>query len=303
MPYLGEIAALITSITFAGTSTLFTFAGRQLSSVIVNRTRLVLAVLLLMLTHWVMLGRPFPLDAEPERWLWLGLSGVVGLALGDAFLFQAFVWVGPRISMLMMSLAPVLAALMGWVWLGEQLSGAQMLGILLTVGGVAWVISERKPSSVPASPAARPPYHLRGILFAFGGAVGQALGMILAKRGLGGDFSPISANLIRMITATVVIWGYTIFRGQSRETVQRLFRHRRAALQLLGGAFIGPFIGVSFSMLALQHTEVGVASTIMALTPIFLLPVGYLVFRERLGKRAIAGTLLAIVGVGILFLV
>ncbi len=303
MPYLGEIAALITSITFAGTSTLFTFAGRQLSSVIVNRTRLVLAVLLLVLTHWVMLGRPFPLDAEPERWLWLGLSGVVGLALGDAFLFQAFVWVGPRISMLMMSLAPVLAALMGWVWLGEQLSGAQMLGILLTVGGVAWVISERKPSSVPASPAARAPYHLRGILFAFGGAVGQALGMILAKRGLGGDFSPISANLIRMITATVVIWGYTIFRGQSRETVQRLFRHRRAALQLLGGAFIGPFIGVSFSMLALQHTEVGVASTIMALTPIFLLPVGYLVFRERLGKRAIAGTLLAIVGVGILFLV
>ena len=196
--FLGEIAALITSVCFSATSTFFTLAGRQVGSLVVNRIRLILALILLIFTHWVLLGQPIPLDAAPQRWFWLGISGVIGLVLGDAFLFQAFVWIGPRISMLMMSLAPVLAALAAWVFLGEFLSAGQIVGILITMAGVAWVVLDQNGGG-PKTPG--PKNYLRGILFALGGATGQALGLVTAKYGLFGDFSPISANFIRMFTA------------------------------------------------------------------------------------------------------
>ena len=140
---LGELAALGTSLCFSFTSTFFTLAGRQVGSVVVNRIRLLLAVGFLMLVHWVLLGQPLPLGVEPERWFWLGLSGIIGLVLGDAFLFQAFVMIGPQPSMLMMSLAPVISAFAAWVFLGETLNGRQLLAVALTVAGVVWVILER----------------------------------------------------------------------------------------------------------------------------------------------------------------
>jgi drug/metabolite transporter (DMT)-like permease len=64
---------------------------------------------------------------------------------------------------------------------------------------------------------------------------------------------------------------------------------------------VGPFLGVWLSLIAIQRTEVGVASTLMGLSPIFLLPIGYLVFSERFGWRAVSGTMIAMVGVWLLF--
>ena len=138
----GELAALATSVCFSATSTLFTFAGRQVGSVVVNRTRLVLAVCFLIAAH-LLLGTPLPVHVAGERWFWLGISGIIGLVLGDAFLFQAFIWIGPRLSMLMMALAPIIASLMAWLFLDEILSVMQILGILVTVAGIAWVVLEQ----------------------------------------------------------------------------------------------------------------------------------------------------------------
>jgi drug/metabolite transporter (DMT)-like permease len=296
--YLGEIAALLTSLAFSVTSTMFTLASRRIGSLVVNRLRLILAVLLLSLTHWFVLGSLLPLKAEPQRWFWLGLSGIVGLVLGDAFLFQAFVWIGPRLSMLMMSLAPVIAALVAWVFLGERLSLGQIGGILLTLAGIAWVVLESGGSRQNKNRD-----YLRGILFGLGAATGQALGLVLAKNGLGGDFSPISGNLIRMLTAMSVLWLITAFQGQAHQTFVRLNAHRRALLFLSVGAVTGPFLGVSLSLFAVQQTAVGVASTLMALPPVFLLPISYIFFKERFGWGAIAGTFVAVAGVALLFLV
>jgi drug/metabolite transporter (DMT)-like permease len=298
--YLGEIAALITSACFSATSSFFTLAGRRVGSLVVNRTRLILALLFLIPTHWVMLGHPLPLMLEPSRWVWLGLSGVVGLVLGDIFLFQAFVLIGPRLSMLMMSLAPILAALMAWFFLDERLLIGQIFGIVLTLAGIAWVILERNGAA--REDRDRQDY-LLGIFYGFGGATGQALGLILAKLGLEGDFSPIAANIIRMAAATITLWTFTIIRGQAKPTFRKLGADSRAVWYILIGAFTGPFLGVSFSLLALQRAQVGVASTLMALPPVILLPVSYLVFKERYGWQAVAGTLLAIAGVAMLFLV
>ena len=295
--YLGELAALGTSLSFAFGSTMFTVAGRRLTSIIVNRTRLVIAALLLAATHWLTLGSFFPIDAAPERFFWLGLSGMVGLVIGDIFLFQAFVLIGPRLSMLMMSLAPILATVQAWIFLGETLTGGQVFGIMLTVSGIAWVILEKKGRNENVRE------YGRGILFGLGGAIGQATGFVLAKPGVGGDFSPISANLIRMLSAVILLWLITLFQGKAKETLSTFFNDRKGMFATLGGAFAGPFLGVSLSLFALQRVEVGVASTLTALPPIFLLPISYFIFKERFGWGAVVGTFMAMAGVAALFLV
>jgi len=127
--------------------------------------------------------------------------------------------------------------------------------------------------------------------------------LILAKRGLGGDFPALSGNLIRMLTAAAALWGLTLLQGQARATVQRLTKERSALLPIVGGSFMGPFLGVWLSLASIQLSQIGVASTLMALPPVFLLPVARFYFHEHIGWRAVAGTLVAVAGVVLLFLV
>ncbi len=298
--YTGEFAALATALFFTATSTMFTLAGRQVGSLVLNRSRLILAIIFLIGAHLV-LRVPLPIHAAPDRWLWLSLSGVIGLVMGDAFLFQAFIWIGPRLSMLLMGLAPVLAAVLAWLFLSETLTGWQIVGILITLVGTSWVILDRNGYQQKNATDKR--NYLMGILFGLGGATGQAVGLITAKEGLGGNFPALSGTLIRMLAAALTLWAITFLSGQAKKTIQQVVNHPRASLFILGGAFTGPFLGVTFSLLAIQHTEVGVASTIMALPPVFLLPVGYFVFKEKLEWHAILGTALAMLGVALLFLV
>jgi len=298
--YLGELAALATSLCWSSTATFFTLASRRVGSVTVNRTRLALALIFLALTHWIVRGSLIPWTAEPSRWFWLGSSGVVGLVVGDAFLFQAFVWIGPRISMLMMSLAPIIAALFAWFFLGETLAPLQWLAIMVTLSGVAMVILDRQR---PALPEHEESHYTRGILFALGAATGQAIGLVLAKRGLQGDFDALSGNVIRMLTAVSVTWIVAVLMRQAGEPLRRLRADRKAIPPLLLGAVTGPYIGVWLSLIAVQRTEVGIASTLMALPPVFLLPIGRFVFQESIGYRALLGTLVAVAGVAMLFLV
>ena len=297
--HIGELAALITSVFWAATSTFFTIGGRGVGSVVLNRTRLLLAIFLLLLAHLI-LRQPLPMDISLDRLFWLSLSGVIGLTVGDALLFQALVMVGPRISMLMMSLAPVIGAALAWLFLGERLNAGQILGISLTIGGIAWVVAERT-GRVETQIDRRK--YLIGVLFALGGATGQALGLVTAKQGLSGDFSALSGTLVRMLAAAAVLWLITIFQHKVKSTFTQLRDHPRAFNFILLGSITGPTLGVTFSLIAVQNTAVGVASTLMALPPILLLPVSHYVFGERFGWQAIAGTLVAITGVALLFLV
>jgi len=277
---------------------MFTLAGRRVGSAVVNRTRLILAVIFLSLVHLILLGSIFPWSAEPQRWFWLGLSGIVGLVLGDAFLFQALLWIGPRLSMLMMSLAPIISTLVAWIFLDEYLSWMQIAGIGTALGGIAWVVLERNGEQKGTNRD-----YGRGILFGLGAATGQALGLVLSKNGLYGNFSPISANLIRMLSAMSVLWTITLFQKKARTTFERLNANRKSILFLFAGVIAGPILGVSLSLFAVQRTAIGVASTLMALPPVFLLPISYIFFKEHFGWGAIAGTFVAVAGVAMLFLV
>jgi drug/metabolite transporter (DMT)-like permease len=298
--YLGELAGLATSVMWSGTSTFFTLAGRKIGSVVLNRIRLVLAVMFLMVTHWILYGQPIPIGADGFRWIWLSVSGVIGLVLGDAFLFQAFVLIGPRLSMLLMSLAPVIATVVSRIFLDEVLGGLQISGIGVTVLGVALVVSDRP--RVNNTEAENRDY-VRGLLFGFGGATGQALGLVTSKLGLAGGFSALSGNVIRMLAAVMTMWFLTLIIGQAGTTLRRFLEAGKARYYVLGGAILGPFLGVWLSLIAVQYTEVGVASTLMSLAPIFLLPVGRILFHEQIGWKAIGGTVIALMGVAILFLV
>jgi len=299
MSFLGPFAAIGTSFCWSFTSTFFTLAGRKVGSLVVNRTRLALAVIFLLLTHWALMGSIFPWHASPERWFWLGLSGILGLVIGDAMLFQSFILLGPRLSMLIMSLTPVISTLLAWILLGERLTAWQLVAIAITVTGVASVILDQDGNNAAIVSGKG---YLIGVLFGLGGAVGQASGLIAAKKGLAGDFSALSGALIRMFVAMVALWLITFAMRQGRETLRRLKNDPQAMKYLLVGAFFGPFLGVYLSLIAVQATAVGIASTLMALAPVFLLPISHFVFGERIGLRAIAGTLVAISGVAMLLL-
>ncbi len=297
--HVGEWAALATSVCWSASAVFFGVASRRVGSLVVNRTRLVLASIFLVTTHILVFRSIVPLDAPPERWLWLGLSGIVGLTIGDALLFQAFIDIGPRLGMLLLSTAPVLSALLAWAFLGEGISWMAWTGILVTVGGVVWVVLGRDRSSGAPAPT---PRYAQGIGFALGSAACQAIGLILSKQGLVGDYPALSGVVIRMLTATAAILLLTILQGQARSTVDRLRQDPRMLFPAFAGSIVGPFLGVWLSLVAVQRAQVGIASTLMALPPVFLVPMGWIVFKERFGWQAIAGTLVAIVGVAMLFI-
>jgi len=304
--WIGELAALGTAISFSFGSTLFTLSGRRIGSPLVTRTRLFIAATAAILVHWIIIGEPLPLDAGAHPWFWLGLSGLVGLALGDASLFQAFVMLGPRLSMLVMALAPVLSVILAWLFLGETLTMRELTGIGLTVAGIAWVVSERRGRKRGFTPEVEDDDTTRtyiiGLLFALGGALGQAGGLILSKVGLANEFSPLSANAIRLFVAALFIWILPLLNRRLAQDVKTLRAQPVVVVMITIGALIGSTLGVWLSLVAVQRTEVGIASTLMALTPIFLLPVGYFVFKETISWQAILGTLLAFGGSALLFL-
>lgn len=300
MLLVGELAALGTSLCFSLSSILFTLSGREVGSLVVNRVRLLIAVLLVMLLHTLSFGLPLPIHAESQRWFWLGLSGFVGLALGDAFLFQAFIMIGPRLSMLMMALAPVLGAVLAWLFLGEQLTVVEILGIAITIAGIMLVVAERRGGS-EVKPGDNRRYII-GLLCGLGGAGGQAGGLVLSKIGLADGFPALSGNLIRLLVAMIVIWILTIANRQLISSYRTIRTNPRAMMLISGGALLGPVVGVWLSLVAVQNTNVGVASTLSSLMPIFLIPISYFAFKERVTKQAIIGTLVAFVGMVVLFL-
>lgn len=293
---MGELAALTTSVLWSFTSILFTLAARKMGAMIINRTRLIFAVLLLLTTHTVLQGEPIPFHASGERWFWLAISGVLGLVVGDSLLFQALVLIGPRLSMLMMASAPIISTLLAWFFLGEVLKPLDLLAIAITIAGIAWVVLEVHPEAKSTEGKAR----LLGILYALGGAAGQALALITAKRGLGGEFPALSAVVIRMLAALGTIWLLAILQGKARATIAAWKDHQALRL-IFGASVVGPFLGVWFSLISIDLAPVGIASTLMALSPIFLIPLTHWAFKEHISMRAVVGTMVALVGVGLIF--
>jgi len=291
----GELAALGTALCWTVSALAFEAASKRAGSLAVNIIRLAIAIVPLAAWSWFRRGVLLPWDAGWYAWGWLTASGLVGFTIGDMLLFRAFVVLGARRSMLVMSLVPPLTALFGMVFMGERLSSLDWIGMLVTLAGVVFVILERGRDVTGA--VARLP--VAGILLAFGGAVGQALGLVLSKKGMGA-YDAFAATEIRVLAGLVgfaVL--FTVIGWWSK--VRAATRDIRALGSMILGAFFGPFLGVSLSLLAVQHTRSGVAATIMSLVPVTILVPSVLLRKERVSLRAAAGAVVAVGGCALLF--
>ena len=205
--FVGEMAAVLTSGLWTVASLFFTAAGRRIGSLSVNGYRTVMAVGFLLVTHLVLLGTIFPL-ASSAQWFWMGASGVVGLGIGDSGLFAAYVMIGPRRSLLMMALSPIFASLGAYLMLGETMPAVAAFGIALTLGGVVLVILEGEGHSGEI-PVPKKLKHY-GVFFGLIAAIGQGVGLVLAKKGIelnpAVTLNPLSATLMRMLLAACSLW-------------------------------------------------------------------------------------------------
>lgn len=295
MPFIGEFAALFTAVLWAGTSLSFTAAILRVGSVQVNITRLMLATVFLYLSILV-LG--FPIHPTRNQLIYLIASGIAGLVLGDSFLFKAFQHVGARIGMLLMALAPAMTALLAFIFLGENLSLGGLIGMVVTLGGISLVILERKDDGG----GSQRQWNI-GILYGVLAAAGQASGLILAKLAfLDSELNEMVATFVRLGTSVIILLPVGIATRWYKNPF-RLFTNEREALGFTTlGAFLGPYLGITFSFVAITHTKVGIAATLMAMVPIVMLPMIRYFRKERLSWRAIGGAFVAVAGVAILFL-
>jgi drug/metabolite transporter (DMT)-like permease len=294
MPFVGELSALLTACFWAGSALVFAAATARAGSMPVNLARLLLATLYLGVLIALM---GFSVHISFSQGVLLCISGVIGLAIGDSFLFNAFRELGPRITMLIMSTAPAFAALLAFILLHETLSFYGILGILVTLGGVAMVVLERNPN------APRVPVAWRGVFFAAIAAAGQGVGLIFAKMAfLEGEINGFVATLIRILGSLVIMLPIGVAAARSSNAFRILLTDRRAFVLTAIGAVLGPFLGISFSLIAVAHTSVGIAATIMATVPIIMLPLVHFIHREQLTWKAMLGAVIAVAGVAVLFL-
>ncbi len=296
MLILGQFAALATAACWSLTAIFFSYGGRLVGSGVVNRSRLIFALIFISITHYILLGTIFPFYTEPYRWGWLALSSILGLVLGDTFLFRAYVLVGPRLSMLMMATVPILSTIMAQLFLNEQVGGLELLGILVTVSGIAWVVTERRTRQSIVENK----HYGRGLFFAFLGALGQASNLVAAKVALGGDYPAISATSIRLLIALIILWLVAAFQGQVVHTLKQ-WRNRQAFRAIIAGTIVGPFLGIWLSLVAVQLAPVGIAATLMALPPVILIPLEYLFYGTKVSRRGVLGTIIAFTGVALIF--
>ena len=294
--HYGELAALATAMFWTVTALSFEFASKRVGSLAVNMIRLTLAFILLAILTLITRGMPLPLDASPHAWFWLSLSGLIGLVLGDYFLFKAYAVLSSRIAMLVMTTVPPMTALIGWLLLGEKMGLLHIFGMFLTVGGILLAVFSMPESGKKI----RLNYPLKGLMFALIGAAGQAGGLVLSKYGMG-SYNAFAASHIRIIAAVA---GYALIIIFLRKgfVVRNALKDNKGMRAIGLGSFFGPFLGISFSLLAVKYTETGIAATIMAIVPILIIIPSVLIFKEKFTWLEIAGAFVSVAGVVLMFL-
>jgi drug/metabolite transporter (DMT)-like permease len=303
MAYWGEIAALLTALFWTVTSMAFESAGKKVGSLAVNLIRLVIAFFIYSIYTQISRGMWFPFDATAYQWGWLALSGLVGFVIGDLLLFQAFVVVGARISMLIMAMTPPFTAFISYFMLGEVLSPMNWVGMIITLWGISMVILKRENSALNGGQKIRKrltsAYSVPGILLALGGALGQATGLVLSKKGMG-EYDAFAASQIRVMTGIVGFAILLVFMKRYHR-VWAALKNISAMKRISLGSFFGPFLGVSFSLIAVQNTKAGIAATIMSIVPVLIIPPAIIIFKEKVNWKEIVGAVITVLGVAIFF--
>jgi drug/metabolite transporter (DMT)-like permease len=295
---IGGALSLATALCWTLSSLSFESASKRAGSVPVNLIRLFIAFGMLAVIGWVSRGLALPTDATAHHWKWLLISGFVGFFVGDITLFRAFVVLGTRLTLLFVTLSPAFTVLAELVLLGRVPGLMSLVGIAVTVFGVAWVVLERKPR-------ARGLFHVtpKGIALAVIGAMGQGVGLVFTKIGIDGEhaYDPFATTQVRIVAGVVVFTLFVIFTGRTKDTIRACTDGPAMGFMTLGALF-GPVVGVSFLNIAITKIQPSVAQTLSGLSPVLIIPIAVLFFGEKVTLRATAGALAACAGVAMLTL-
>ena len=293
---IGELAALGTAFGWTFSSIFFEFSGKRVGSLSVNYIRLITAFILISMLTFFTRGSFLPIDASSNNWIFLSISGFIGFFIGDLFLFQSYLEIGSRISMLIMAGSPPITALLGYLVFGEELSLISLFGMSITLIGIAVVILGRDSNEEKL----KVNYSIKGIVYALLGSIGQAVGLIFSKVGMEG-YNIFASTQIRIITGFISFTIFIIYL-KKWDDVKAAFKDRKAMTGITLGAIAGPFLGVSLSLLSLQYTSAGISSTITAIVPVTIIPISIWVFKEKIKPKEILGAIVTVIGVGVLFL-
>ena len=305
--YKGELISLLVTLLWTVTAMAAEVASKRLSPLGLNVIRMLLSLILLGILMWVVCGQPLPQDADAETWLWLSLSGFVGYMLGDYCLFNSYLLIGSRFGQLFMTLAPASAALFGFILLGEHMSLLAILGMLITMFGIGMSVLSKGGEQHKLGLK----LPLKGVLFGIGAGLGQGIGLVLSKVGMTHyetlittpealDIMPFSSTFIRAVTGFVGFSLVMFFTGKARK-VYAVTHDCRGMTFALIATLTGPFLGVSLSLMATLYTSTGIAQTIMAMTPIFILLPSWYFFKQKVTPLEILGAIISVGGVALFF--
>lgn len=310
MSHTGEIIALLSAVSCTATALYASEASSRLGSMTVNVIRLLLATVFLSASLWIVTGSPFPAYSDGRTWLYLTLSALVGYVFGDYCLFNSYLVIGPKTGQLFMTLAPPIAAIAGWMMLGETMSWMSWIAMGVTISGIAIsILSKEDDSKVHLD------IPLKGILLGIGAGVGQGVGLVLSKIGMNHYSMAIPADAPAM-TATMLPFASTMIRALTgclgfllTMVMQRHTDDLKAAVKDGKGmkyaaltTLFGPVIGVSLSLMAVRYTETGVASTLMALTPVLIIIPYSIIYKQKISLKEIIGVLVSMTGVAMFFM-
>jgi drug/metabolite transporter (DMT)-like permease len=302
--HLGELFALLTAIFWTTTSLSFQQATRRAGSLSVNVLRLIIAFFIFGIISYFSRGLFLPFDAGTHQWIWMSVSGLIGFVFGDYFLFKSYELISARISMLIMSLSAPMAAFISWFLLGETMNFISLIAMFITIFGIMMVITEKKKLDDEKAEIKNKKIQFsfspKGMLFAFFGSIGQALGLVLSKYGMQ-DYNVFAATQIRIITGCI---GFIILISLIKRwpKVKQAVSDKISMKFIVIGSIFGPFLGVYVSLLAVKYTTVGIASTIMAIIPVLIIPPAILLYKEKVTLKEVIGAFIALGGIVLFFI-
>ena len=311
MQYFGEIISLVVAFSWTATALFADIASHRIGALPLNFLRMAMSLAFLAALLWIFTGAPYPMYADGKAWFWLALSGLVGYVFGDYCLFNSYVVFGSRYGQLFMTLAPPVAGIAGWLMLGETMSWHSWLAMLVTLTGIGISILAREGES----------HHLtlqlplKGVLFGIGAGIGQGVGLVLSKIGLEAyeaalpaaapasvaQVMPFAGTFIRAVFGLMGFAAILAARGTLGRVREAL--HDRTGMRFaVLTTFFGPFLGVSLSLMAVQYAKAGIASTLMALTPVLIIVPYAIINKQRITAKQVVGTLVTVTGVALFFL-
>ncbi|MEM9772372.1 MAG: DMT family transporter [Cyanobacteria bacterium P01_D01_bin.73] len=311
---LGIAAALTAAFCWAIATRLFGTLSGNFSPAWLNCAKGAIAITLLLLTLGArsLLSRADFLSLQTADMGFLALSGALGIGVGDTAYFGSLNRLGPRLSLLLEAGAPVVTASLAWMFLKEELTAITLLGMAIAVGGITWTLAEQTAAS---SALTNSRTKLQGVICGVVAALAQAGSAVIARATLvSGDVDPLESALVRLVAGSALALAIA--------TIAQLFKSSKpsnlspkqtdtpssslknllslnAGFRLVLATFLGTFLGIWLQQTALKYTLAGIAQTCLAATPLFILPVLYFT-GERFSKRAIAGSLVTVVGIVIL---